>query len=292
MTVTSVDRSGTSSPNKPPIRIAVAQGLISADVRANGREIRDLMHRARAEDAAIIHLPEGAMSGCSKAQIKDWDGVDWGVLVNELESVAGLARDLGLWVVVGCSHRLTPPHRPHNSLYVISDRGEVVTRYDKRFLSRTEVTGWHTPGRRPCVFEVGGWRFGCALCIEVHFPELFRQYADLGVDCVLFSAYADDAMFAIQAQGHAASHGYWVSVATPAQLSGKLPSRLIGPTGEVQAVAAPDESGVVVGELDEGCPRWEVALHRAKPWRAKARDGSVYRQRYVRDPRSEPRSSF
>jgi deaminated glutathione amidase len=81
-------------------------------------------------------------------------------------------------------------------------------------------------------------------------------------------------------------------VAAPTQLSGGLPSRLIGPTGEVQAVAGPDESRVVVGELDEGCPQWEVTLHRAKPWRAKARDGSVYRQRYVHDPRSESRSSF
>jgi predicted amidohydrolase len=147
MTATSVDRPGPSSPNKPPIRIAVAQSLISADVRANGREIRGLMHRARAEDAAIIHFPEGAMSGCSKAQIMDWDCVDWGVLVDQLESVAGLARDLGLWVVVGCSHRLTPPHRPQNSLYIISSHGEVATRYDKRFLSHTEITGWHTPGQ-------------------------------------------------------------------------------------------------------------------------------------------------
>ena len=30
--------------------------------------------------------------------------------------------------------------------------------------------------------------------------------------------------------------------------------------------------------LDERCPRWDVALRRAKPWRAKARDGSIYRE--------------
>ena len=146
------------------------------------------------------------------------------------DATADLARELGLWVVVGSSHRLTPPHRPHNSLYVISDRGEVATRYDKRFLSHTEITGWHTPGREPCVFEVDGWRFGCALCIEVHFPEVFREYAELGVDCVLFSAYADDPMFGIQAQGYAASHSYWVSVSIPTQMSRGLTSRLIAPT--------------------------------------------------------------
>jgi predicted amidohydrolase len=219
--------------SRRPIKLATAQSRISPDVQENGREVRRLMHEARSAGASLVHFPESAVSGCSKAHVKDWHRFDWGVLVEELHATAQLAGELGLWVVAGSCHRLTPPHRPHNSLYVISDRGELVTRYDKRFLSHTEVTGWHTPGREPCVFEARGWRFGCVLCIEVHFPELFREYADLGIDCVLFSAYADDAMFGVQAQGYAASHSYWVSVATPTQLSGGLPSRLIAPTGEV-----------------------------------------------------------
>ena len=173
----------------------------------------------------------------------------------------------------GERHRLTPPHRPHNSLYVISDRGELATRYDKRFLSHTEITGWHTPGRSRCVFEVGGWRFGCVLCIEVHFPELFREYAEHDVDCVLLSAYADDAMFGIQARGYAASHSYWVSVSVPGQLSRGIGSRLIAPNGEIQAAAPPSISGLAVELFDVGDPRWEVPLHRARPWRAEARDG-------------------
>ena len=197
-----------------------------------------------------------------------------------------------MWVVVGSSHRLTPPHRPHNSLYVISDRGELVTRYDKRFCSHTEITDWHTPGRECCVFEVGGWRFGCALCIEIQFPELFQRYAELDVDCVLFSAYADDAMFGIQAQAYAASHSYWVSMSMPTQMSHVLYSRLIAPTGEVQASTTPSVSGIALGLLDESCSRWEIALHRAKPWRTEARAGAIYRQRYVEDPRSEVRSRF
>jgi predicted amidohydrolase len=281
-----------ASMSKPPIKIAVAQSQISVDVRENGREIRGLMQQARSAGAALVHFPEGAMSGCSKAQIKDWGRVDWNVLTSELRSTADLARDLRLWVVVGCSHRLTPPHRPHNSLYVISDQGELLTRYDKRFLSHTEVTDWHTPGRDPCVFEVGDWRFGCVLCIEVHFPEVFQQYAELDVDCVLFSAYAEDAMFGIQAQGYAASHSYWVSLSTPTQMSHGLSSRLVAPTGEVQAMVTRSESGIVVEPLDEQCPRWEIALHRAKRWRVKAREGSIFRQRYVQDPRTDVKSSF
>ena len=278
--------------NRRPIRIATAQGLINPDVRENGREVRRLMRSARSRGAEIVHFAEAAMSGCSKAQIKDWCHVDWDALSDELRTTADLARELDLWVVLGCAHRLTPPNRSHNSLYVISNRGEFATRYDKRFRSHTEITSWHTPGREACVFEVEGWRFGCVLCIEVHFPELFLRYAEAGVDCVLFSAYADDPMFGVQAQGYAASHGYWVSLSIPTQKSGVLTSRLIAPTGEVQAAARPSSSEAVVDLLDENCPRWEIALHRAKPWRSVAREGGIYRERFVRDERSEQKHVF
>jgi predicted amidohydrolase len=278
--------------SKSPIKIAVAQSRISHDARENGREVRQLMRQAKSEGASLVHFPESAMSGCAKARTKSWERFDWDALAAELRSVADLARDLGLWAVVGSAHRLTPPHRPYNSLYVISDRGEVATRYDKRFLSHTEVTGWYTPGRECRAFEVGGWRFGCALCIEIHFPEVFHRYAELEVDCLLFSAYADDAMFGIQAQGYAASHSYWVSLSAPTQMSRGLCSRLIAPTGDVQSKATPSASGVIVDLLDERCPRWEVALHRARPWRAEARDGSIYRQHYVHDSRGDVKTSF
>lgn len=274
-----------------PITIATAQAKISADVRANGQEIRGLMRQARSGGASLAHFPEGAISGYTKSQIKDWGQVDWGVLDDELHRTAALAGALGLWVVFGCNHRLTPPHRPHNSLYVVSDRGELVTRYDKRFLSHTEVTRFYTPGRDPCVFEAGGWRFGCALCIEIQFDEVFRDYADRGVDCVLFSSYSEDAMFGVQAQGYAASHGLWVSVSVPAQCSHALGSRLIAPNGAVQG-AVPLPRGVLVETLDAGDPRWDVALHRARPWRSLAREGSIYRERFVDDPRSTDRTSF
>jgi predicted amidohydrolase len=143
---------------------------------------------------------------------------EWDSLVQELELLAVLARELGLWVVVGSSHRLTPPHRPHNRLYVISAKWELVTTYDKQYCFRTEITNWYTPGRGCCVFEVAGWRFGCALCIEIHFPELFLRYAELGVDCILFSSYSDEAMFGIQVQGCAARRRFSV-VMSPASMA-------------------------------------------------------------------------
>ncbi len=68
--------------------------------------------------------------------------------------IAALAGQLGLWTVFGSIHPLTPPHRPHNSLYIVSDRGRLVARYDKRFLSDTELSYLYSPGQQPLVFEV------------------------------------------------------------------------------------------------------------------------------------------
>ena len=78
-------------------------------------EIRRLMELARAQGAHIIHFPEAAMSGYTKSQIKSWDDVDWSALETELKQTARLAASLGLWAVIGSAHRLTAPHRPHNS---------------------------------------------------------------------------------------------------------------------------------------------------------------------------------
>ena len=76
---------------------------------------------------------------------------------------------VGVWAVVGGNHRLSDGHRPHNSLWVINDRGELVDRYDKRFVSYAEISAFYTPGDHVCTFEVHGFRFGCLVCIEVNF---------------------------------------------------------------------------------------------------------------------------
>jgi predicted amidohydrolase len=106
-----------------------------------------LMWEANRAGARLVHFPEGAMtcprkkimsvSGPEEVGPADWARVDWTVLREEPAATVALAGELRLWTVLGSIHRLTGPHRPHNSLYVISDRGEIATRYDERMLSST-----------------------------------------------------------------------------------------------------------------------------------------------------------
>ena len=186
------------------MRLAVAQTTLCEDprdrdeLRASGREIRRLMSEAQKSGARLIHFPEGAtcspnkrvmsVDGPETVGASDWDRFEWDVLKQELKATATLARELKLWTVVGSVHRLSAPNRPHNSMYVISDQGSVVTRYDERLLSNTKISYMYTPGSAPVTFEVDGFHFGCSLGMEAHFPEIFSEYERLDVDCVLFSS--------------------------------------------------------------------------------------------------------
>ncbi|CCE01896.1 putative nitrilase/N-carbamoyl-D-aminoacid amidohydrolase family protein [Bradyrhizobium sp. STM 3809] len=200
------------------------------------------------------------MSGYVGAQIHGWKDLDWPALQSELDAIAAHAGHLGIWVVVGSNHPQELPLWPHNALYVISDQGAVVGRYDKRLISHSEETSWYSPGSHPLVFEVDGFRFGCALCIEIRFPELFMAYGRQGVDGVLFSAY-EDPIFAVMARAHAANN-IWMSVSTPAVCRRKLPCRLIGPDGYVFGQEAPGRD-LVYGVLDRS--KYEIPLTKARP---------------------------
>lgn len=297
------------------VRLAVAQTLVrdahTADLRAGGAEVRDLMRQAHHAGATLVHFPEGAICwpnkftlsvhGPDKVGPSDWNRLDWDALREELAAIARLAGQLRLWTILGAVHRLTAPHRPHNSLYVFDDRGELVTRYDERMLSNTKISYMYTPGRTPVTFTVNGLRFGCALGIEVHFPELFGEYERLDVDCVLFSttgavAPQNTGMFATQAQSHASTNSYWVSFATAAEESPTAPAGIISPAGTWLAQAPRNGAPAIAvtdlgGEEQEADAGIKVAVQHARPWRRTARAG-IYDQHFVEDSRSEDRTAF
>lgn len=252
-----------------PFPLVVAQSHISEDVRANGRHIRALMQRAKEKGARLIHFTECALSGRARNQISNWQRVDWNAVDEELQDIADHARKLKLWTVLGCNHRLAPPQQPHNSLYVISDKGVIVTRYDKR-LCADGSNMWYTPGVSSTTFVVDGYRFGCVLSTEVHYPELFAAYERLGVEVLLLSIYAEEAIFAIEAQAHAAINAMWVSLATPVETSRGLPGGLIGPDGNFIGRARRGQSALVPGQIDRNNPAFDFSARRSSLSRDKA----------------------
>jgi predicted amidohydrolase len=269
------------------MRLAIAQTIVredprdSAELQQSGRDVRRLMREAHKAGARVVHFTEGAtcfphkrimsVDGPDQVGPADWDRFEWDVLRREFHETVKLAGELKLWTVLGSVHKLAPPSRPHNSLYVISERGSVITRYDERFLSHTKASYMYAPGAHPVTFEVDGVRFGCALGMEAHFPEVFSEYEKLDVDCVLLSTTGGTNDFAIEARAHAAVNKFWVSFAVPAQHT--APSGVASPRGEWVAQCTPGAPGMVVVETVE-----DEDVTKSRLWRREARYAATRRR--------------
>jgi predicted amidohydrolase len=274
-----------------PVRLAVAQTTVPEDptdpgtLRESGAQIRQFMRDAAACGARLAQFPEGAITYPGKHVMSsagpgilaeaDWSRIDWDIMREEAQRVAALSGQLGIWTVLGSLHPLTPPSRPHNSLYVITPDGRLLTRYDKRYLSNTEISWMYTPGTEPVTFQADGLTFGCAICIEVNFPEIFAAYEQMNVDCMLLSVTVEDAIRPAIAQAYAALHCYWVGYSC---------ARCPGNGQPALAIADLDPT-----TDDEDIT---VALRHARPWRRTARAGIYDARRARHDPRSSNRTSF
>ncbi|WP_410624441.1 carbon-nitrogen hydrolase family protein [Amycolatopsis sp. cmx-8-4] len=290
-------------------RLAVAQSEVVEDpadvtaLRASAARLRELMTEARDAGARLVQFPEGAITyphkrvmsvhGPERVGPADWTRAAWPVLRAEAEAIADLAGRLGIWVAFGSIHPLSGANRPHNSLYVVSDTGKLVGRYDKRFLSNTELRYLYSPGAEPLVFEVDGIRFGCALCIEVNFPELFAEYERLDVDCVLVSVMVDDAARATVAQAYGTLYSYWLGYSVPAQFAATVPAGVVAPGGRwIARASSSPEPGLAIADLELSDPDIATAVQLARPWRRTAQAG-LYDDHVVHgDPRSDDRGSF
>lgn len=267
------------------MKIAAAQSIVTKSIAENGQTIRTLIQLAAKNGARLVNFCEGALSGYSKAQIaspEDWQNFNWSAHAAEMEAIAETCRKNSIFAVIGSASPLPAPQPPHNSQYTINDRGEMIARYDKRYLSNSELSGWFTPGKHPTTFEVDGFHFGCLTCIEVQFPELFMEYEQLDVDAVLFSSYGIGNFFQIALRAHAGFNCIWISAATPAQKAPQGAAGILAPDGKVIASCNAEPSNqLVFAKLDREDTHYDIPLKKARPWRRTARSGKIYEDKRI-----------
>ena len=276
------------------LKLATCQFPVSADVRANGRRIRDQIRKAHGQGADLIHFPECALSGYAGVDHKSLKDFDWGLLRSETESVLALARELKVWVVLGSTHRLSGGHKPHNCLYVISPAGKIVDRYDKRFCTGGDLKRY-SPGDHFVTFEVKGITCGLLICYDIRFPELYRQYCKLGVRLMLHSFYnarqkkgsIHPKIMPPTAQARAATNGMFVSI-NNSSAPESWPSRFITPDGLIAAKLTLNRAGVMVNLVDSARKYYDAS----RPYRLAAIDGKLNSGDPVDDPRSKDRTCY
>lgn len=274
-------------------RVALVQCEVSDGVptpstlAAAGDRVRAAMTSAAADGARVVVFPEGTLAYPHKRLLSDWSVVPWPAVTAALESIARHAAALGVWTVVGAPHRLSGAgRRPHNSLYVISPSGSLVTRYDKRRLSMTEVTRLYTPGSDAVAFDVDGVRIGLALCLEMIFPELFVAYALDGVDLVVVASAPDSGGgFQRMAVGHAAMNATAVGLCCAAGGDGSSRSGVGSALGGWLSRSDDDRPCVVLADVGPA-PDLGREYHR------RARTDLYDGLHALDDPRSVDRSTF
>jgi predicted amidohydrolase len=162
-------------------------------------------------------------------------------------------------VVLGSTHRLTKPNKPHNSLYLIDPKGKLRDRYDKRFGMPGDLRRL-TPGNRFVNFTVNGIKCSLLICFDLRFPELYRELCRQGVRCVFQSFYnarqsgpsVHTHIMRQTMQCHAASNHFWVSMANSSGYYSPYPSCVIQPDGMIVSQARPNRADTLINTVDLG----------------------------------------
>src|SRR5438270_215491 len=129
------------------LRVATCQFDVKGDIAHNRRAILRQMEQAARRGADVAHFSEACLSGYAGVDIFSHESIDWDRLTAATHDVMAAARELGLWVLLGSAHRLSDGVKPHNCVYVINAKGNIVDRYDKRFC--TGLGELHGAARRP-----------------------------------------------------------------------------------------------------------------------------------------------
>jgi predicted amidohydrolase len=239
------------------LKIATCQFAVGRNIKRNSQQIQQFMRKAKKLSADIVHFPECALSGYVGIDFPNFDDYDWGLLRNETEKVMFLAKKLRIWVVLGSTHPLTPPNKPHNSLYLISPDGRIVDRYDKRFCTSGDLRRL-TPGNRFVYFTINGVKCSLLICFDLRFPELYRELYKHKVNCIFQSFYnarqkgpsVHTHIMRQTMQCHAATNHFWVSMTNSSGLYSPYPSCFIQPDGVIVKQLQQNKAGIMVNTVD------------------------------------------
>ena len=113
-----------------------------------------------------------------------------------LDALRSLASDRGVWMLIGSIAVDGPGDRLVNRGYVIDDRGEIRTRYDKIFLFDVDLSATQqyresavvAPGEHGVVVDTPWGRLGMTICYDLRFPQLYRALAQAGAEILAVPA--------------------------------------------------------------------------------------------------------
>jgi predicted amidohydrolase len=301
------------------INVATCQFPIGSNIRSNLQHIKQQMISVQEQEAKTVHFPEACLSGYARADFPSYKNFNWGLLEKCTCKVLDLARKLHIWVILGSTHRLSGQNKPHNSLYIINDKGELVDRYGKMFCAGDETCSTsdldhYTPGNYFCVFEIEGVRCGTLICHDYRYPELYREYKRKGVQLMFHSFHAghidverfrdmqnyvgfDNHQFNPEttipgitqpaAMHVAAANNYmWISCPNSSARESCWSSFLVRPDGIITGQVKQHTTGILLSTVDTE----EKFYDSTAAWRDRPMNGIFHSGKVVQDLRTDERT--
>jgi predicted amidohydrolase len=232
---------------REPLTIAVAQPLcVPYDVGRNA-----VTHAAtvRSAGARVVVFPELSLTGYE---------LDAPAITAEdprLAPIVAACAETGSLALVGA-----PVHgeagRAHIAIVAVDGSGATVA-YHKMWLGTAEAKRF-SPGSRPAVLDVDGWRLGLAICKDTGIRQHASDTAALGIDVYVagvLESVEDAARQDERARRIATDHQVWVAVASFAgstgggysQAAGR--SGIWGPDGVLVTQAGPETGAIARATL-------------------------------------------
>lgn len=215
-----------------------------------------MIRQAAANGVRLVVFAEKFLTGYEPELIAS-DPARYAVTVDDqrLAPIADACRETGTAAVVGAATRDAAGLAI--SALVFAPSGELVARYDKQHLFDAEPKVFRR-GEAGCTLELDGWRLGLGVCYDSGFPEHARAAALDGCHAYLVGALfgvgggrqqaqvwfparaLDNTCYTLLAN-HIGATGGWNTCGG---------SGIWRPDGRLLAEAGPDETGLVIGELD------------------------------------------
>lgn len=163
----------TTNENDTQLKVATCQFPVSGDINANALHIKKFIEEAAENDADLVHFSEAALSGYGGMDLPNFEKFDWDTLRAQTQEIMALAKKHAIWVILGSAHYISPDEKPTNCLYIISDKGKIIDRYDKSMCTTSDLKVY-TPGNRIVTLDINGIRCGFLICYDSCFPEMYN----------------------------------------------------------------------------------------------------------------------
>lgn len=147
----------------------------------NCEQFAPLVADAAAQDADLVVLPETLT--CTSNGLTYLDVAE-PIPGPSTEYFGALAKLHDLYLVAGLVER--DEHLIYNVAVLINPQGEIVGKYRKVTLPRTEVDMGITPGTEYPVFDTAFGKVGMMICYDGFFPEVARELSNRGAEVIAF----------------------------------------------------------------------------------------------------------